>query len=173
MKLLTLSSAIVSTLLATHTIAQPNLDVELSKDQRVQQRVKPDFGHYIVERNLMTINAAVALPEATISVRGNQAIVQLDTPIDNVVAGSLVQNIFTGKLAPLSGNITVLLKKDVTAQQLAQLTGLTVVSSYAGTDIAVLSAGNKDILVAYQAIKDENLTKETRIEVLEVPYKTR
>ena len=77
----------------------------------------------------------------------------------------------TGELAPLSGNINVLLKDGVTADQVSSQLGLTLVVSYPNTKLAVFKASpDADVIEVAAAIKSSGLVKSARIEVLETIY---
>jgi len=164
-----------SVLLSTSAMAQANTDRELLKPvKKVVKHVvkKADFGSYSVERNLVYIPKSVASVDNIISTKGNMAIVKSDTPIKRVAKGTLVRNTLTNEVSALSGNISVLLKKGVSAHQVTEETGLALVSAFAGTQIAVLKVtGNQDLIEASQTLKASGLVKVARIEVLEVRHK--
>ena len=139
-------------LLSTSVVAQANTDRELLKPEtKVTKHIvqKADFGSYKVERNLVYIPKSVANTNSIVSIKGNMAIVKSDTPVERVAKGTLVRNTLTNEVSALSGNISVLLKKGISANQVTEETGLSLVSAYAGTQIAVLKVtGNQDLIEA-------------------------
>lgn len=162
-------------LLSTSVVAQANSDRELLKPEtKVTKHIvqKADFGSYKVERNLVYIPKSVASANSIVSTKGNMAIVKSDTPVERVAKGTLVRNTLTNEVSALSGNISVLLKKGISANQVTEETGLSLVSAYAGTQIAVLKVtGNQDLIEATKTLKASGLIKVARIEVLEMRHK--
>lgn len=175
MKLNKIAVLTASVLLSTSVTVQANADRELLKPEtKVTKHVvqKSDFGSYKVERNLVYIPKSVASTNNIISTKGNMAIVKSDTPIKRVAKGTLVRNTLTNEVSALSGNISVLLKKGISAHQVTEESGLTLVSAYAGTQIAVLKVtGNQDLIEASKTLKASGLVKVARIEVLEMKHK--
>lgn len=132
---------------------------------------KTDFGSYVVEKNLRLVPISVAAEEYIVSTKGEMAVVKSSDPTSIVTKGSLVRNVITNNLTSLSGNITILLKDDMTATEVAKLSGLKVVSVFPGTKIAVLAVNDgQDILAAAEQLNSSDYTKEARIEVLETIY---
>lgn len=178
MKFKTLSITLAAVTLSAHAAAATKIDQlvaeKLTPNTPVQAVQQADFGTYKIEKSLALIPTSIANPESVIAKQGNNAIVKLDEPTDAVVPGSLVRNIFTGNLAPISGNITVLLADNVTSKDVAAATGLSLVSTFAGTKLAVVSvAENQDVLKAVETLKASGLIKEARIEVLEARHTAR
>lgn len=178
MKLKTLSITLAAVTLSAQATAATKFDKlvtdKLVAQAQVEQIQQPDFGNYKIEKQLALIPTSLAAPEKVIAKQGNSAIVKRDVAADDVLPGSLVRNIFTGNLAPISGNITVLLNDDATAQQVAAATGFSIVSSFSGTKLAVVSvAQDQDVLKAVEAINATGLVKEARIEVLEARHTSR
>ena len=132
---------------------------------------KSDFGAYKVEYQLALVPKSIAAIDHTRGSLGAMSVVKNQRPINRVVEGTLARNVLTNKLAPISGNITVLLAKDVTLDEVIQATGLNVVSAYNGTQLAVLKVpSNQDVLLAAKQLKALDLVVETKIEVLGVVY---
>jgi len=132
---------------------------------------KTDFGSYKVEQNLRLVPVSVAADEHVVSKQGDMAVVQTTAESQLVTKGTLVRNVLTNNLTSLSGNITILLKDGISATEVAQLSGLKVVSVFPGTKIAVLAVNDgQDILTAAEQLKSSGYTKEARIEVLETIY---
>lgn len=130
-----------------------------------------DFGAYKVERNLKLIPQSVASDQHIVSLKGSMAVVDVEHPADLVTKGTLVRNIFTNNLTSLSGNITVLLADGVVAKDVAENTGLRLVSSFSGTKVAVFAVNeNQDVLKASGLLKDSGMVKEAKIEVSETIY---
>ncbi|GAA0810019.1 hypothetical protein GCM10009111_00280 [Colwellia asteriadis] len=164
-----------SVLLSTSVIAQVNADRDLltptsSTTKHTVQ--KADFGSYKVERNLAYIPTSVASSDIVIATKGSMALVNASSPVTNVTKGTLVRNTLTNEVSPLSGNISVLLKPGVSAGDVSSETGLTLVSAYAGTKIAVFKVtGSQDLIEESKKLKASGLVKVARIEVLEVMHK--
>ncbi len=163
-----------SVLLSTTVVAQNVLDKNLIKPEVKSKQVQrdfaqtTDFGSYIVERELAYVPSSVVNTDMVISTKGSMSLVKTDNRIDQVIKGTLVKNILTNEFGTLSGNISVLLKDGVSADDIATETGLTVVTSYAGTQIAVLKVtGTQDIIEANKQLKLSGLVKVAKIEVLE------
>ncbi|WP_298771523.1 hypothetical protein [uncultured Shewanella sp.] len=134
---------------------------------------KSDFGAYKVEHQLALVPQSIAAVDYTTESLGTMSVVKSARPIKRVVEGTLARNVLTNKLAPISGNITVLLAKDVTLDNVVQATGLSVVSSYSGTQLAVLKVpANEDVLIAAKQLKALDLVVQTKIEVLDVVYES-
>jgi hypothetical protein len=164
-----------SVLLSTSVMAQMNADRELLKPVHKATKYvaqKSDFGSYKVERNLAYIPMSVASPDMIVSTNGSMAIVNANSPIERVGKGTLVRNNLTNEVSPLSGNISVLLKSGASADEISSKTGLSVVSAYAGTNIAVFKVnGTQDLIEASKQLKATGLVKVARIEVLEIMHK--
>ncbi|MFY8350652.1 hypothetical protein AAEU29_08985 [Pseudoalteromonas sp. SSM20] len=178
MKLKLLSMTVAAMTLSTQATAVSKFDAgvadKVDTQKQVQQLSKADFGMYKVEKGLALVPSSIAAADSVIASKGENAVVALEVPNDLVKPGSLVRNIFTGNLAPLSGNISILLKKGVSANDVAAATGLKLESSFSGTDLAVVSvAENQDVLKAQELLKASGLIKEARIEVLEARHTAR
>lgn len=177
MKFNKLTAVSASVLLTTSVFAHANLDKDLSLDKPVNKvakykHQKADFGSYVIQRDLAYVSASVANSESIISTNGNMAVVKANSPVEYVGKGTLVKNTFTNEISPLSGNISVLLKAGISANEVSSATGLEVVSSYAGTQIAVLKVtGKQDIIEARNQLKASGLVKVAKIEVLEILHK--
>ncbi|MCL1127038.1 hypothetical protein [Shewanella surugensis] len=132
---------------------------------------KSDFGAYKVEYQLALVPQGIASVDDRVASLGTMSVMKSERPIHRVIKGTLARNVLTNKLAPISGYITVLLAKDVSVDDVTQTTGLEVVTSYAGTQLAVLKvADDADILLAAKKVKDSGLVVQTKIEVLDVVY---
>ncbi|WP_226646702.1 hypothetical protein [Microbulbifer variabilis] len=133
-----------------------------------------EFGIFKVERSLTSVPSSIAAPEHIVARKGEVAIVNIgdDSVKDVVGKGTIVRNTITKELTTLTGNVTVLLSKNVTASEVAEATGMKVLSVFPGTDIAILKIkeGN-DLLEAFNAIKQSGLTIESRVEVTETMHK--
>ena len=170
-KLIVLSTAACISLSAA---ANTSFDERLQLPKKQVSSIKytkADFGSYKVEKNLRIIPANIVSDEHVIMRKGDMAIVSVDEPSHLVTKGTLVRNVLTNSLTTLSGNITVLLKDDFSANDIASVTGLKVVSVFPGTNIAVLAVNDgQDILIESEQLKSLKLAKEVRIEVLETIY---
>jgi len=170
-KLVILGAAACISLSAT---ASSLADKELQLPKKPVNSVKyskTDFGSYVVEKNLRLVPTSVAADEYVVSTKGEMAVVESSEASSLVTKGTLVRNVLTNNLTSLSGNITVLLKDGMNATEVAQLSGLKVVSVFPGTKIAVLAVNEgQDILAAAEQLKSSDYTKEARIEVLETIY---
>ncbi|MEG3757567.1 hypothetical protein V5096_06360 [Pseudoalteromonas carrageenovora] len=170
-KLVILGAAACISLSAT---AGSAADKELQLPKKSVNSVKyskTDFGSYVVEKNLRLVPSSVAADEHVISTKGDMAVVESAAASQLVTKGALVRNVLTNNLTSLSGNITILLKDGISATEVAQLSGLKVVSVFPGTKIAVLAVNDgQDILTAAEQLKSSGYTKEARIEVLETIY---
>lgn len=176
MKLNKLTVLTASIFLASSVAAHAGMDKDLSLPKAKQvtkfNHVKSDFGSYVVKRDLAYIPATIADANNVISSNGSMAIVKANAPVDRVGKGTLVRNTLTNEISPLSGNISVLLKSGVTANDVSSATGLDIVSAYAGTQIAVLRVtGEQDLIEARKQLKSSGLVKVAKIEVLEVLHK--
>ena len=61
------------------------------------------------------------------------------------------------------------LKTGVSADEVSSITGLTIVSAYAGTQIVVFKVtGTQDLIEASKQLKSTGLVKVAKIEVLEI-----
>jgi len=164
-----------SVLLSSSVMAQVIADKGLlTPVNKVAKHIvqKGDFGAYKVERNLAYVPQSLADANSVISTKGSMAIVKIDAPVDHVTKGTLVRNTLTNEVSALSGNISVLLKDGISAAQVSSETGLVIVSSYAGTQIAVLKVtGTQDLIEASNLLKSSGLVKVAKIEVLEVMHK--
>lgn len=178
MKFKKVSITLAALTLSAQAAAVSKLDEKLIKDfsqqKQVISAVEPDFGMYKVEKGLALVPATIAAEAAVIEKRGNDVVIKLDKQTDIVAPGTLVRNIITGKLAPVSGNISVLLAEGVSANDIAMQTGLSVVSSFSGTGLAVVAvANNQDVIEAAKKLRQTGLVKEARIEVLEARHTAR
>ncbi|PAJ73602.1 hypothetical protein CJF42_14945 [Pseudoalteromonas sp. NBT06-2] len=175
MKLNKLSVVTASVLLSTSVMAQALVEREFIKPVKKVSKYtaqKVDFGSYKVERNLIYIPKSVASTENIVSTKGIMAIVRTDSPVQLVSKGTLVRNTFTDVVSPLSGNISLLLKQGVSVQQVSDETGLSVVSAYAGTNLAVVKVKEgQDLIEASKQLKASGLVKVAKIEVLEILHK--
>jgi len=165
----------VSVLLSTSVIAQSVTEREFIKPvTKTAKHVvqKADFGSYKVERNLAYMPKSVASLENIVATKGTMVIVRTNTPVQLVSKGTLVRNTFTDVVSPLSGNISILLKEGISAQQVSEETGLSVVSAYAGTSLAVVKVTEgQDLIEASKQLKASGLVKVAKIEVLEILHK--
>lgn len=178
MKFKNVTITLAALTLSAHAAAVNNLELNVQKNlaasKQVKSFTKPDFGAYKVERNLALVPASIAATDAVVEKRGNEAVVKLDKQNDLVLPGTLVRNIFTGNLAPVSGNISVLLGDNVSAGDIAAQTGFKLVSEFTETGIAVVSVDdNQDVLEAAKKLRSLGLVKEARIEVLEARHTSR
>ncbi|WP_444918128.1 hypothetical protein [Microbulbifer sp. JMSA003] len=143
---------------------------ESKQVKATQAKENAEFGIFKIEHSLTRVPLSLAAPEQIIATKGESAIVDIDTDsaTDIVGKGTIVRNIITNKLTTLTGNVTILLSKNVTASEVAEATGMEVVSVFPGTDIAILKVkeGN-DLLEAFNAMKQSGLTIESRVEVTE------
>jgi len=171
---ITLAALTLSVQAAAITKLDENLVKETNQQKQVHKVSQPDFGMYKVEKSLALVPATIAAEDAVIEKRGNDVVIKLEKQNDVVYPGSLVRNIFTGNLAPVSGKISVLLAEGVTAQDVAAQTGLNLVSSFVGTGLAVVAvASDQDVLDASKQLRKSGLVKEARIEVLEARHTAR
>ncbi|WP_444886303.1 hypothetical protein [Microbulbifer sp. JMSA008] len=133
-----------------------------------------ELGIFKVERSLKSVPSSIAAPEHIVARKGEVAIVNIgdDSVKDIIGKGTIVRNTITKELTTLTGNVTILLSKNVTASEVAEATGMKVLSVFPGTDIAILKIkeGN-DLLEAFNAIKQSGLTIESRVEVTETMHK--
>lgn len=145
---------------------------KLSSQKQYQLTIeKSDFGAYKVEHQLTLVPQSLAAIDHRVENLGTMSVVKSERPINRVVKGTLARNVLTNKLAPISGNITILLAKDVTVDDVVQATGLNVVTAYAGTQLAVLKvADDADILLAAKKVKASGLVLQAKVEVLDVAY---
>ncbi|AWF81171.1 hypothetical protein BTJ40_10265 [Microbulbifer sp. A4B17] len=151
------------------------IDKELSTENKELKVTKlrastADFGIFKIERSLSSVPSSIAAPERVVSTKGEMAIVNIadDSATDVVGKGTVVRNTMTDELTTLTGNITILLNKNVNASDVASVAGMEVLSVFPGTDIAILKIkeGN-DLLEAFNAIKQSGLAIESRVEVTE------
>lgn len=178
MKFKNVTITLAALTLSAHAAAANNLELNVPKNAVVSKQVKgvikPDFGTYKVERNLALVPASIASADAVIEKRGNEAVVKLDKRNDLVIPGTLVRNIFTGNLAPVSGNITVLVSEGVSANDILVKTGFKLVSEFTETGLAVIAVGdNQDVLEAAEELRSLGFVKEARVEVLETRHTAR
>ena len=178
MKFKNLTITLAALGLSAHAAAANNLDLNVPKNAGASKQfksfTKPDFGPYKVERSLVLVPSSIAAADAVVEKRGNEAVVKLDKQNDLVLPGTLVRNIFTGNLAPVSGNISVLLGDNVSASDITAQTGFKLVSEFTETGIAVVSVDdNQDVLEAAKKLRSLGLVKEARIEVLEARHTAR
>lgn len=171
---ITLAALTLSAQAAAITKHDEHLVKEVNQHKQVNKATAPDFAMYKVEKGLALVPATIAAEDAVIEKRGNDVVVKLDKHSDIVAPGTLVRNIITGKLAPVSGNISVLLAEGVSANDIAAQTGLSVVSSFVGTGLAVVAVANdQDVIEAAKQLRQTGLVKEARIEVLEARHTSR
>jgi hypothetical protein len=172
MKLHKIAIFSATALVSSALMAQPTFEKELitpAKSVNKVQNVKTDFGPYVAEKNLRLMPSSIVSSEHVVENKNGMAIVKVSKASDTITKGTLVRNVLTGNLAPISGNITVLLNDNAKGSDVSTVTGLKLVSSYSGTKIAVFEiAEGQDILQAYKQINDSGLVKTSKIEVLEV-----
>ncbi|WKD48314.1 hypothetical protein [Microbulbifer spongiae] len=133
-----------------------------------------EFGIFRVERSMASVPSSIAAPEQVVAIKGEMAIVNInaDAATDIVAKGTIVRNTLTDELTTLTGNITVLLGKNVSASEVASVAGMEVLSEFPGTDIAILKVReSNDLLKALNAIQHSGLTLESRVEVTETMNK--
>ncbi|GAA5442759.1 hypothetical protein Misp06_00934 [Microbulbifer sp. NBRC 101763] len=150
-------------------------DIEIKKLNTIAaaRTNSADFGIFKVERSLKTVPTSIAAPESIVVTKGEMAIVNIgnNSASDVVGKGTIVRNTITNKLTTLTGNITILLGKNVEASEVASISGMEVLSVFPGTDIAILKVkeGN-DLVEAFNAIKQSGLAVESRVEVTETMH---
>ncbi len=134
--------------------------------------VKADFGHYVVQRGLKLVPTFVADQSQSLGNVAGQSVVKAEGETSLVTKGTLVKSLFTGELVPLSGRINVLLNDGVSARDLANRFGASVVSEFASSGVVVLEvAEGQDLLELKKALAGSQEVREARIEVLEVLHK--
>jgi hypothetical protein len=172
MKLNKIAIFSATALVSSALMAQPTFEKDLSqpvKSIHKIQNMKADFGGYVAEKNLRLMPSSIVSSEHIVEQKNGMAVVKVSKSTDVITKGTLVRNILTGKLAPISGNITVLLNENAKGSDVSSATGLKLVSSYSGTKIAVFEiAEGQDILQALKKINESGLVKTSKIEVLEV-----
>jgi len=172
MRLIKSVMLVIATLLSASVLSQSLADRESHKPVKKMGKYisqETDFGSYKVERNLAYIPKSIAKYEKIVSIEGLMAIVRTNNYTQQIVTkNSLVRNSFNNTISPLSGNIIILLKDDISIDQIVKETGLTLVSNYAGTNLAVVSVnGGQDLVEASKQLKTSGLVKSARIEVLD------
>ena len=171
---MSLAALVISTQAAAVEKSNELLDININAANQIQKVSHADFGVYKIEKSLALVPSTIADTNNVVGIKGNNAVVKLNEQIDSILPGSLVRNIFTGNLAPISGKINVLLAEGVSGADIESATGLELVTSFSGTDLAIVSvAGDKDVMSAVEALKASGLVKETRIEVLESYFSAR
>ncbi|WP_404341564.1 hypothetical protein [Pseudoalteromonas mariniglutinosa] len=170
-KLIALSAAAC---IAVTAQANTDKDKELKLAAKQASSLKftqTDFGSYKVEKSLRLVPASVVADQHVVMRKGDMAVVNATQSSDLVTKGTLVRNILTDNLTSLSGNITVLLKDGMSADDIAVAMGMKVVSVFPGTAVAVLAvSANQDILITAKELKSQGYAKEAKIEVLETIY---
>ncbi|MCW8878365.1 MAG: hypothetical protein OQJ89_11300 [Kangiellaceae bacterium] len=155
---------------ATPKLIKPGQEVEVKQVRKVIS-TQADFGGYKVEREMAYVPVSQIGKKQVITQTNSMAIVESSTPKKIVNKNTVVRNLLTGELAPVSGNINVLLKKGVSADKLRTELGLTLVVSYPNTQLAVFKASeDADLIAVADAIKSSGLVSNARIEVLETIY---
>ncbi|PWK54366.1 S8 family serine peptidase [Pleionea mediterranea] len=169
-KTVLLSASIMTALAVSAQSPTPLLESAPKKTVKQINMAQPDFGGYKVERKLKYVPVSQIGQQKVIKKTQSMAIVETASQT-TVTKNTVVRNILTGELAPLSGNINVLLKDGVTADQVSSQLGLTLVVSYPNTKLAVFKASpDADVIEVAAAIKSSGLVKSARIEVLETIY---
>lgn len=169
-KILIVASGIAVAMTAQAQPELPGNKLPIKDTVKQLEIVQPDFGSYKVEWNLQFVPASAVGNKKVVHKMGKMAIVETTT-LSNVNTNSVVRNILTGNLAPVSGNINVLLKPGVTADQVSSQLGLTLVVSYPNTRLAVFKAADDaDLIDTASAIKATGLVSNARIEVLDTIY---
>ncbi|MGX5172482.1 S8 family serine peptidase [Aliikangiella sp. IMCC44653] len=145
------------------------LQLEKSAPVKRIQLEQADFGGYKVQRDMAYVAISQVSADQVILQRNNSSALVKTAKQSNLVnRGSVVKNLLTGSLAPVSGNINVLLNDNVTAAEVSQQLGLAVVVSYPKTKLAVFKvASDADLIESAKALKNSGLVKSARIEVLE------
>jgi hypothetical protein len=145
------------------------LQIEKPAQVKRIQLEQADFGGYKVQRDMAYVsNSQISNKHTIIQQNSSTALVKTSTQSSLVNRGSVVKNLLTGSLAPVSGNINVLLNDNVTAAEVSQQLGLAIVVSYPKTKLAVFKvAQDADLIESAKALKNSGLVKSARIEVLE------
>ncbi|WNZ58402.1 hypothetical protein QT397_13995 [Microbulbifer sp. MKSA007] len=169
--LMTLTAAVCLSGIVQASDIDKELNVESKEIKVTKLRTSTaDFGIFKIERSLSSVPTAIAAPERIVSTKGEMAIVDIadDSTTDVVGKGTVVRNTMTNELTTLTGNITILLDKNVSASEVASVANMEVLSVFPGTDIAILKVkeGN-DLLEAFNVIKESGLAIESRVEVTE------
>ncbi|KJY96743.1 hypothetical protein [Pseudoalteromonas piscicida] len=165
---------ITASLLLTQAEARDNLTPKLEKAKKMTNIERPDFGAYKIMSEYVLVPVTIADPESIVSKMGSKALVKSTSASKLFTKGSLVKNIFNGEIAPVSGNINLLLKNNVSAHDLASEYGIDVESIYDDGKIAVVSVrGNQDLLSKFAELKQSGKVVEARIEVLGTLYESR
>ncbi len=145
----------------------------LDKERVRYIHLKPDFGSYHIEKDLTLVNENQVKDRRVIQ-RANNGVIVTKNITDKKQFSyntTVVRNINTGKLAPLSGNIIVLLKEGTSAQGIAEKLGVKVYMKFPDSAIAVFSVPNdKDIVKVYENMVASSSIKSAQIEVLEKKY---
>ncbi|WP_440055685.1 S8 family serine peptidase [Pseudoalteromonas sp. T1lg65] len=175
MKKFKLASLITLSVITMHANAG---DIEalasIKEDKKIVKIEQPDFGAYKIVHGVSQVPASLANPEMIIQQQGDMAVVKSGDTTSKLTKGVIVKNLLTGKFAPTSGNITVLLKKGSSPKAVAERLGLLVKSNFANGEIAVLSVpAGQDLLEILNKLKAQPELKEARIEVLDTLYETR
>ncbi|WP_444884747.1 hypothetical protein [Microbulbifer sp. PSTR4-B] len=173
-KLIILTAAMCISGMTQASVMENEFSAEVGGFKVKQLRENAEFGIFKVEHSLARVPSSIAAPDQTVTTTGQIAIVNIDKNSERGIVGkgTIVRNTITGELTTLTGNVTVLLSKNVTASEVAEATGMKVLSVFPGTDIAILKIkeGN-DLLEAFNAIKRSGLTIESRVEVTETMHK--
>ncbi|AUJ69541.1 MULTISPECIES: hypothetical protein [Pseudoalteromonas] len=174
MNKLKIAALITTSLFLTQAEARDNLTPKLEKANKVANFEKPDFGAYKIMSDYALVPLAIADPSAVISQKGEKALVKSTSISQLFTKGSLVKNIFNGEIAPVSGNINLLMKDNASARELASEYGVAVENTYDGGRIAVVSVNsNQDLLGKLAELKQSGKVVEARIEVLGTLYTSR
>ncbi|PAY02585.1 hypothetical protein CKO50_04240 [Pseudoalteromonas sp. HM-SA03] len=174
MNKLKIAALITGSLFLAQAEANDNLTPKMEKVNKVASFEQPDFGAYKIMSDYALVPAAIADPNAVISKKGNKALVKSTSVSKLFTKGSLVKNIFNGEIAPVSGNINLLLKDGASASDLASEFDVAVENTYDGGRIAVVSVNsNQDLLGKLAELKQSGKVVEAKIEVLGTLYTSR
>ena len=143
------------------------VDMKSSLGNEWSQVEKPDFGPYKFERSLTSVPSSIVKADEVIARNGSMSFVTVQ-PNEVIGKGNVVKNLLTGDFTMVTGNIILLLKDEVSASEIAEASGLQIVSVFPGTNIAVFSVPEgADLLNAFQSLKSFEGVLESKIEVAE------
>lgn len=153
---------------------EPTAQIAKMPSRTVDPNVK-SYGVYVLQPKLIALPQSLANRSATSLELGNFTLVATDQKnqaSNEFRKNAVVQNSVTGELGVITGNLTLLLKDNVSIRQLEQQFGLTTIESAQETGVYIVQPNrDQDLVPLQEQLERSGLTKVVRLDILEKKYK--
>jgi hypothetical protein len=172
--------------LVMQTACAHDLKSELKQSTATQDVAKPSlaskqgnamkYGMYQLQPDLIAVPQALANQANTRHNIADLSLVTRTADLDEYIEfrrNAVVRNSMTGEMGVVTGNISILSKKDADITHLLQQFNLKVIRSAGATGVYIVQPVNDvELLTLLQQIKASGLVHTARLDILEQKYST-